>query len=153
MDNFYLYQGNRTPLAYGGKDKDFVYLTNIEWVEGTVIWQGSQDFWNWGEPKASITPKDVFKNYKVGQKIRLYGDIINPNNSWSLQLFSGMWDQGHGMLFEATNVNDNGFNQNGYVELTIDQDLYTILTQEINWGVACNIQGDNFRLQYVTIVD
>ena len=153
VDNFYLYQGNRTPLAYGGKDKDFVYLTNIEWVEGTVIWQGSQDFWNWGEPKASITPKDVFKNYKVGQKIRLYGDIINPNNSWSLQLFSGMWDQGHGMLFEATNVNDNGFNQNGYVELTIDQDLYTILTQEINWGVACNIQGDNFRLQYVTIVD
>lgn len=37
VDNFYLYQGNRTPLAYGDKWPGFAYLTDIQ----NIAWEGS----------------------------------------------------------------------------------------------------------------
>lgn len=158
----YLYPDyrNSSPLAYANKWPSWYYETDI--VEGIIIWEGSQDFSDWNSPKVSPTPSDLFKSYKQGQKIRLYGEVINPGNDWGLQLFDGMWNQGKesqkegyndGKLLEASNVKDCGFNQNGYVEWTLDNKLLNILTKDTEWGVACNIQGLNFRLKYVTIVD
>lgn len=155
---FYLYPDNPSPLAYSNATLYPISPVPYEYINdiGEILWEGSVDFWNYGDPKVG-PQKDLFKDIQVGQKVRLYGEVINTDSGWGLQFFSGMWNNGsisggNGMLLEAYDNNDLGYNMNGYVEFTVDDRIRRILTEETNYGVACNIQGHNFRMRHIAVV-
>lgn len=149
VDNFYLYQDNPSPLAYSNEDtypNNYTYYSEI----GDIVWEGSQELWNYNDPRVTPQPADLFSNIQTGQRVRLYGEIINPANFWKVELFGGQWGDA---LLVASSDNDLNFSKNnGYVEVTVNDNIRTILTQQIGWGQACIVQGDNFRLKNIAIV-
>lgn len=157
-DVFYLYPDNPSPLAYSNATLYPISPVPYEYINdiGEILWEGSVDIWNYGDTKVG-PQKDLFKDIQVGQKVRLYGEVINTDSGWGLQFFSGMWNNGsisggNGMLLEAYDNNDLGYNMNGYVEFTVDDRIRRILTEETDYGVACNIQGHNFRMRHIAVV-
>ena len=113
-----------------------------------ILWEGSTELWNYADPRVQ-PQKDLFKDIQVGQKIRLYGEVINPSNYWKLEFFTGQWSK---KLLEASPDNDLGLSQKGYVEFTVtDETMRNLLIWETGYNCACNIQGDNFRMKYIAV--
>lgn len=128
-----------------------------------VIWTGPQDLGAWSI-NLEIKPGDLFVNadMKVGQKIRFY--VTPTADWWQIQFFDGMWgglavpegaDPADESAAPTNNINPNKVAgatvaTDGFVELTVTEELKTILTTKIEWGNSIIVQGENLILDKIT---
>jgi len=119
----------------------------------TTLWTGSIDLGSWSI-NYEVTPADMFvtNEAKVGDKLRIYG--TKTNDWWQVQLFDGhgtamsLSEYGNGNNINSGTV--QGF-ENGYIELTIDENMLNSFTNNIDWNYAFIIQGENFVLTKITL--
>ena len=95
VDNFYLYQDNRSPLAYSDKWPSYSYLTDIEVI-------GLPTFWDWGQAYVEFDQSVSFST----------GDVINveidAKESWGAILIQ---DNITGETFYPQQTFNNSGNQ------------------------------------------
>jgi hypothetical protein len=120
----------------------------------TTLWTGLVDLGSWSI-NYEVTPNDMFvnKDLKVGDKVRIYGTATA--DWWQVQLFTGHWN-GFSMAEYGggNNINVNSsetFASEGYLEFTVDETLLYALQNDIDWGYAFIIQGENFVISKVTL--
>lgn len=143
VDKFYLYQGNRTPLAYGDKYPSFAYLTEIE----NIIWEGNKSF----------------------TYIPIISDIANYFSAETLNLPEGGVKAGQVMTFTFTNStnqsnpgyfkaqsNNNLIGVTNYFDGSVSSESISItLTSDqaakINYQKRIKVSGSNLTLTSITI--
>lgn len=139
----------------------------IDCIPNTIIektlWSGSVDMGAWAV-NYEVKPNDIFvgADMKVGQKIRFY--ITAYAAYWQIQFFDGHWA---GLAIEegvdpedengtwTNNINPDkpagaSLASDGFVEITVTEDIITRLTTLIDWGYAMVLQGENIILTKIT---
>lgn len=134
VDNFYLYLGNRSPLAFKDKKKGYTYLTDIK----TIIWEGSK----------------TFKYYPI------ISEIVNYFTSEKLNLPEGGVKEGQVMTFIFTNypgyfkaqTNDGATIYDGNVTSeSISITLTSDQAAKINSQKKIKVSGSDLTLKTITI--
>lgn len=140
-------------------------LEVINEVEGNLVWPTAntipniaQDLGVWSNMnQVYIKPYDLFINANIteNQKIRIYGEA--KDNSWCVQLYGAKWGNNgafpnDGKLAEHDNSTDPDFANLGYFDIPINTYIKNMLRDHYNDDTACIIQGNNFIIEYITIV-
>lgn len=136
VDNFYLYQDNRSPLAYSDKWPSYAYLTDITpSVEGTILWQGTST-----SDRVGVTTT-VDSDVQIGDAIRVYGSGTGK---------ICFWDYNWGWIDGIENVNLDG----GYCELVLTgstiEKIYNSSTKTISFWTGYD--SGNPTITHVTLV-
>lgn len=138
VDNFYLYQDNRSPLAYSNKWPSWSYLTDIvPDVEGIILWQGTST----GDRVEVTTAVD--SDVQIGDAIRVYGSGTGK---------ICFWDHNWGWIDGIENVNLDG----GYCELVLTestiQKIYNSSTKTISLWTGYDASKGTPTITHVTLV-
>lgn len=121
VESFYLYPDNRSPLAYGNKEKDFYYLTDIEEIlydDETKIFPDKRIEDGQEKEGASYNIEIPTTEFEEGDVIRIYGGLnenANVNDpALTLALVNKSWQW---LNIREGSIN---FNSKGYFEIPIN---------------------------------
>ena len=123
-----------------------------------TLWSGEQDLGSWSV-NFEMTPNTMFVDAgaKLGQEVRIYGK--KTSDWWQVQLFDGHWGKLHVPGWsgdDSNNINagmDTGFDENGYFSFRLNDEILNHFLNDIDWGYAFIVQGENFIMTKVTITD
>lgn len=123
-----------------------------------TLWAGEQDLGSWSV-NFEMTPNTMFVDAgaKLGQEVRIYGK--KTSDWWQVQLFDGHWGKLHVPGWsgdDSNNINagmDTGFDENGYFSFRLNDEILNHFLNDIDWGYAFIVQGENFIMTKVTITD
>ena len=117
-----------------------------------VMFEGEQDLGSWSI-NWEMKPNTFFVDHgaKEGDILRVYG---RPTADWwQIQFFDGHWGGMDVGLGNGNNVNPNIYNlSEGYVSVELDAARAALLTTAIDWGYAFILQGENFIVTKVSLV-
>ena len=116
------------------------------------MFEGEQDLGSWSI-NWEMKPNTFFVDHgaKEGDILRVYG---RPTDDWwQIQFFEGHWGGKDVGLGNGNNVNPNIYNlSEGYVAVELDAARAALLTTAIDWGYAFILQGENFIVTKVSLV-
>lgn len=149
VDKFYLYQGNRTPLAYGDKYPSFAYLTEIE----NIIWEGNKSY-------TYIPIISDIANYFSAETLNLPEGGVKAGQVMTFT-FTNSTNQSNSGYFKAqipdgTSIYD-GSVESGSISITLTSDLANKINNKyrLPWSLSyanyIKISGSNLTLTSITI--
>lgn len=144
VDNFYLYQGNRSPLAYSNYNPSNYYLTDIETIED-VLWNEENPVYfnssshNFDVPTVALNEGDVIRIYGG-----LTGDMTDPWMNFSLVDNSDSWTWSK--LFD----NRPTFT-NGCFEITVNADAART-SQDGNRRNIFGVWAKNLYISKISVI-
>ena len=118
----------------------------------TFVFDGSQDLGSWSI-NWSLTPANALAELgaKEGDILRIYG---KPTADWwQIQVFDGHWGALDLGLGNGYNVNAGIYDlAAGYIAVELDADRASKLTTLTDWGQYAIIQGENFIVTGISLV-
>lgn len=144
VDNFYLYLGNRSPLAYSDKWQGYSYLTDIK----TIIWEGPKKF-------TYVPIISEIVNYFSYEKLNLPEDGVKEG-----QVMTFTFTDYPGYFKAQTNDGTTIYDGNVVSEsisITLDRDLPNKINQKfrpplsLSSGKYIKVAGSNLTLTSITI--
>ena len=133
VDNFYLYLGNRSPLAYSDKWTGYSYLTDIK----DIVWAGSRDL---SLLSSLFTLNLAIPNSGVREGQVMTFTFENSNNSGSFKAVSSEIS-----LWPTTYYDGNVSSKSISITLTSEQ------ASKINSQKQIRVWGRNLTLTSITI--
>lgn len=117
VDNFYLYQDNRSPLAYSDKWPSWSYLTDIDPIVETLIPPVYLYSGAWSEK----IPASYFNDVTEGMKLKIYGEALLPT-TWGneSQIYIGIYN-GYNQSFPDAGGNLYNTMVNGCITVELTQ--------------------------------
>ena len=120
----------------------------------TTLWTGSLPIANWANNE--MKPNDMFlgAEMKPGQTIRIY--VSNVADWWNIQLYDGHWGQlnvGYGVDGNPHQINASvcpTAASEGYIPITLTEEMIKLLTTSIDWGYAFIVQGEGLTFDKIT---
>jgi hypothetical protein len=114
----------------------------------TVLFQGPVDngnWQNWEVPADTYTKVEL----KAGQTIRYY--VTLKDSWWQMQFFDGHWGQMDVGFGNGYNVNAGIYDASeGFIAVTLTDELITLLTTYTDWGYSGILQWENLALEKIT---
>ncbi len=114
----------------------------------TVLFQGPVDngnWQNWEVPADTYTKVEL----KAGQTIRYY--VTLKDSWWQMQFFDGHWGQMDVGFGNGYNVNAGIYDASeGFIAVTLTDELITLLTTYTDWGNSGILQWENLALEKIT---
>ncbi len=118
----------------------------------SFVFEGSQDLGSWTinwELKPSGALADL--GAKEGDILRIYG--TPTADYWQVQMFDGHWGAMDLGLGNGNNVNAGIYDLSaGYIAIELDADRATKLTTLTDWGYYGILQGENFIVTGISLV-
>lgn len=118
----------------------------------TFVFEGSQDLGSWSI-NWTLTPANALAELgaKEGDILRIYG---KPTADWwQIQVFDGHWGALDLGLGNGHNVNAGNYDlAAGYIAVELDADRASKLTTLTDWGQYAIIQGENFIITGISLV-
>lgn len=118
----------------------------------TIMWEGVQDLGSWSI-NWSVTPATFFadNNAKEGDILRIYGQPTA--DWWQVQFFDGHWSGMDTGLGNGNNVNPKMYDISaGYIAIELDAARAEALTTFTDWGQAFIVQGENFIVTQISLI-
>jgi len=144
--------GQNIQLARSGLYEVYLDLDNsvmhVWWagelptVEGTVIWEGSQQLSDWSGYQLGSEKAWVDNGAQIGNVVRVY---YEANNSGQFQIWSGHWENWGLDYFVESGA--------GYVSFVINDYIYSCMTSIDDWGGALAVQGENVTITAITLTE